>query len=67
MIMNLSWAARSPAGQNDLSDYSIEFVQSKTRWSSGRIRLKADGVFMTNLFAEAGDRNIYRIELTNKE
>ena len=53
-------------GQNDLSDYSIEFVQSKTRWSSGRIRLKADGVFMTNLFAEAGDRNIYRIELTNR-
>jgi molecular chaperone DnaK len=52
-------------GKDDLSDYSIEFIQNKTRWSSGRIRLKPDGVFMTNLFAEVGDRNIYRIELTN--
>jgi molecular chaperone DnaK len=53
---------QAPAGRN-LDGYTIEFVDSKTRWRSGRIRLAADGVFMTQLFAEKQRRHEYLIEL----
>ena len=41
----------------------IELVNSKTQWRSGKVPLRADGVFMTNLHAEKGERHIFLIEL----
>ncbi len=47
----------------DLTGFTIELVDSKTQWRSGKIPLRADGVFMTNLHAEKGERHTYLIEL----
>jgi molecular chaperone DnaK len=47
----------------DLSGYTIELAHTKTQWRSGRIALKPDGVFMTELLAEKGERNLFVIEL----
>jgi molecular chaperone DnaK len=49
----------------DLTGYAVELVNEKTKWRSGKIPLRADGVFMANLHAERGDRNIYLIELSD--
>jgi molecular chaperone DnaK len=46
-----------------LTGYTIEIVDTKTQWRSGKIPLRADGVFMTNLHAEKGERHVYLIEL----
>jgi molecular chaperone DnaK len=43
--------------------YTIELVDAKTQWRSGRITLAADGVFMTQLYAENQRRHRYDIEL----
>lgn len=43
--------------------FTIEFVNTKTQWRSGKIPLRADGAFMMNLLAEKGDRNVFSIEL----
>ena len=51
-----------PDGQN-AKGFTIEFVDTKTKWRSGRIMLGADGVFMTQLFAEEKRRCEYIIEL----
>lgn len=42
---------------------TIEFVDTRTKWRSGRITLGAEGVFMTQLFAEEKRRCEYDIEL----
>lgn len=42
---------------------TIELVDARTKWRSGRIRLGADGTFMTQLFAEKRQRHEYTIEL----
>lgn len=47
----------------DLTGFTIELVDSKTQWRSGKIPIRADGVFMTNLHAEKGERHTYLIEL----
>jgi len=52
----------SPSGQS-LEGFTIEFVNTKTQWRSGRITLGADGVFMTQLFAEEKRRCEYAIKL----
>jgi len=46
-----------------LTGYTVELVNETTQWRSGKIPLRADGVFMANLHAERGDRNTYLIEL----
>ncbi|RJQ63193.1 MAG: Hsp70 family protein [Desulfobacteraceae bacterium] len=51
-----------PDGRN-IEGYTIELVDTKTQWRSGRITLGADGVFMTQLFAEKQRRHEYAIEL----
>ncbi len=52
----------APDGQK-VEGCTIEFVDSKTQWRSGRVRLGPDGVFMTQLYAEKQRRHEYIIEL----
>lgn len=47
----------------DFSGFTLELVNTKTQWRSGKISLRADGVFIANLHAERGERNVYAIEL----
>ncbi|HVT04951.1 MAG TPA: Hsp70 family protein [Thermoanaerobaculia bacterium] len=47
----------------DFSNFTLELVNSKTQWRSGKIALRPDGVFFASLHAEGGQRNIYAIEL----
>lgn len=51
-----------PEGQS-AEGYTIEFVDTKTQWRSGRITLGAEGVFMTQLHAEERRRCEFIIEL----
>ena len=53
----------SGASKQDITGFTLELVNTKTQWRSGKLTLKSDGVFVTNLFAEAGDRNTFAIEL----
>jgi len=46
-----------------VSGCTIEFVDTRTNWRSGRITLGPEGVFMTQLFAEEKRRCEYDIEL----
>ena len=50
-------------GVTDYTGYVIELVNTRTQWRSGRIPLQADGVFMTTIHAERGERNMFRLEL----
>ncbi len=52
----------APAGR-DPKGCTLEFVDIKTKWRSGRITLGVEGVFMTQLFAEEKRRCEYDIEL----
>jgi molecular chaperone DnaK len=45
-----------------LAGFTIEFVEEKTRWRSGKISITADGTFMTNVHA-GGRTNVFLIEL----
>ena len=51
-----------PEGQS-VEGYTIELVDKKTQWRSGRIVLGPEGVFMTQLYAEKQRRHEYSIEL----
>ena len=48
-----------------LSDFTLEFINAESRpaWRSGKLRLAADGTFLTTLWAEEGKRNYFQIEL----
>ncbi|HKR59281.1 MAG TPA: Hsp70 family protein [Pyrinomonadaceae bacterium] len=52
----------SPNGE-PISNLSIEFVNSETRWRSGKVVVRNDGTFIANLRAEKGKPNIFLIEL----
>lgn len=52
----------APTGQS-LTGFTIELIDTSTEWRSGRITLSADGVFMTQLYAEKGRRHEYLFEL----
>jgi len=43
--------------------FTIEFINDKTRWHSGKVTLKGDGRFKVSLFAEKGFQNTFSIEL----
>lgn len=43
--------------------FVIEFVNEFSKWRSGRIPLKKDGLFMADVIAEKGVRNTFLIEL----
>lgn len=53
----------SGASQQDFTGFSLELVNPKTQWRSGKISLRADGVFTGNVHAERGERNTFTIEL----
>jgi molecular chaperone DnaK len=53
----------SGSSTQDFTGFTIEFVNSKTQWRSGRVPLRANGVFTANLHAERGVRNVFAIEL----
>jgi molecular chaperone DnaK len=50
-------------GTNDFTGFTVEIVNEKTQWRSGKISLKPEGVFIANLHAEKGEQNVYLIEL----
>jgi molecular chaperone DnaK len=54
----------APKGTS-IEGFTIEFVELKTQWRSGRILLGADGIFMSQLLAEENRRCNYRIELSD--
>jgi molecular chaperone DnaK len=47
--------------------FTIEFVNNKTQWRSGKITIRLDGVFLVNLLAERNERNVFSLELYNAE
>ena len=47
----------------DFTGFTLELVNAKTQWRSGKIALRTDGVFIANLHAERGERNTFAIEL----
>jgi len=47
----------------DWAGYTVELVNEKTKWRSGKIPLNDGGVFMATLHAERGDRNTYLLEV----
>ncbi|MDI6809842.1 MAG: Hsp70 family protein [Candidatus Eisenbacteria bacterium] len=48
---------------SSVEDFTIEFVNQKTHWRSGKIPLRTDGRFKLNLLAEKGGQNTFGIEL----
>lgn len=53
----------SGASAQDFNGFTLELVNSKTQWRSGKVSLKPDGVFVANLHAEKGERNTFNVEL----
>jgi molecular chaperone DnaK len=53
----------SGASTQDFTGFTLELVNSKTQWRSGKVSLKPDGVFVANLHAEQGERNTFSVEL----
>jgi molecular chaperone DnaK len=47
----------------DFTGFTLEIVNTKTLWRSGKITLGSEGVFTIDLHAEKGERNVYAIEL----
>jgi molecular chaperone DnaK len=47
----------------DLSGFTLELTNVKTKWSSGKIAIGPDGVFVAHLHAERGERNVFSIAL----
>jgi molecular chaperone DnaK len=50
-----------------IEGFVVEFVNEASKWRSGRIPLKKDGVFMANVIAEKGVRNTFVIELFDSQ
>lgn len=53
----------SGSSAQDFTGFTLEIVNPKTQWRSGKIALGADGVFITHLHAEKGERNTFTVEL----
>lgn len=51
--------------ETDFTNFTLELVNPKTQWRSGKISLRPDGVFVADLHAEKGERNTFAIELSN--
>ena len=52
----------APQGQS-LGGYTLEFVESKAGWRSGKIDIGASGAFVATIYADRGRRNEFLIEL----
>ena len=55
----------SGAASQDFTGFTLELVNVKTQWRSGKISLQPDGVFVATLHAEKGERNSFAVELYN--
>lgn len=53
----------SRGGSTSLSGFTVELVNVKTKWSSGKLALREDGAFIATLHAERGERNVYSFML----
>lgn len=53
----------SGASAQDFTGFTLELVNTKTQWRSGKVSLRPDGAFVANLHAEKGERNTFAIEL----
>lgn len=53
----------SSASAQDFTGFTLELVNTKTQWRSGKVSLRPDGVFLANLHAEKSERNTFSIEL----
>jgi molecular chaperone DnaK len=53
----------SGACAQDFTGFTLELVNTKGQWRSGKVSLRPDGVFLTNLHAEKGERHTFVIEL----
>ena len=53
----------SGASVRDFTGYTVEMVNMKSKWSSGKLALRADGIFMATLHAERGERNTFSFVL----
>jgi molecular chaperone DnaK len=53
----------SGLSSHDFTGFTLELVNMKTQWRSGKVPLRSDGVFVANLHAEKGERNTFAIEL----
>jgi len=50
-------------GTDNFDGYTVEFSNDHSKWRSGKIPLSEDGVFIADLVAEKGMRNLFIIEL----
>jgi molecular chaperone DnaK len=53
----------SGASAQEFAGFTIELVNTKTQWRSGKVSLRPDGVFVANLHAEKRERNTFSVEL----
>lgn len=53
----------SGASTQDFTGFTLELVNTKTQWRSGKIALHPDGVFIATLHTEKGEKNTFAIEL----
>jgi molecular chaperone DnaK len=53
----------SSQSTNDFTGFTLELVNAKTQWRSGKIALQADGIFLVSLHADRGERNTFEIQL----
>jgi len=49
--------------KESVAGFTIEFVESKSQWRSGKIGIGAEGTFTTTVLAEEGRKNEFLIEL----
>lgn len=47
------------------SGFTVELINSRTKWRSGKTSLRPDGVFIATLHAERGERNTFNVELAD--
>ena len=52
----------APKGQS-LQGYTLEFVESRTAWRSGKLDIGTSGTFVSKVYADRGRRNEFLIEL----
>ncbi len=55
----------APPDNQDLAGYTLELVEAKSQWRSGKITLGPEGAFITELHAEPGRLCEYTLELTD--
>jgi molecular chaperone DnaK len=47
----------------NVEGFTIELVNNRSRWRSGKVTLRQDGAFVATLLADKGVRNVFELEL----